>query len=259
MAGHQATFVSRSLGAIPHAALHYRRHIAALIGDMTLGSSGIIVGGGTLAVLAFLGVAVGASIGIQGYALLDMVNMGPLTGLVSAYASTRELAPMIAAVGFAAQTGCRITAEIGSMRISEEVDALEANGIRSIPFVVSTRMVAGAITIVPLYLIALILGYVSCAFVVIVVHGESDGAYQHYFGQFISGSDIVYSVVKAVVFVVLIILIHSYFGYFASGGPEGVGVASGRAIRASLVVIVSADMVLTLMFWGLTNTIAISG
>ena len=151
---------------------------------MIWGNGRLIVGGGTVSVLVVLGVAVGASIGIEGYNSLGTVGMEPLTGFVSAYASTRELAPMIAAIGFAAQAGCRMTAEIGAMRISEEIDALEAQGIQPIPFVVTTRVIAGLVTIVPLYLLTLILSYVSCAVVVSVVSGQSAGTYDHYFSAF---------------------------------------------------------------------------
>lgn len=257
--GHQVTFLAQVLGAVPRTLAHYRRQTGALLVDMTWGNGSIIVGGGTIGVLVFMGAAVGASVGVEGYAALDMVGMGPLTGFVSAYANTREMAPMIAAIGFAAQAGCRMTAEIGAMRISEEIDALEAQGIRSIPFVVTTRVIAGMITIVPLFVLTLIMSYLSAAFVVNVLHGQSSGTYYHYFDTFIQPSDVILSVIKAAIFVTLIIAIHGYQGYFAGGGPEGVGRASGRAIRASLIVIVIADMVLTLLFWGNDPGIRISG
>lgn len=257
--GHQVTFLAQVLGSIPRTLLYYRRQTGALLVDMIWGNGSLIVGGGTIGVLVFLGAAVGGSVGIEGYSALDMVGMGPLTGFLSAYANTREMAPMIAAIGFAAQAGTRMTAEIGAMRISEEIDALEAQAIRSIPFVVTTRVIAGMITIVPLYLLTLVLSYLSCALVVNVVHGQSSGTYYHYFDSFIQPSDVVFSVIKAAVFVTLIIAIHGYQGYYASGGPEGVGHASGRAIRASLITIVIADMILTLLFWGNHPGVQISG
>lgn len=257
--GHQATFLIEVLGAVPRTLTHYRRQTGALLVDMIWGNGSLIVGGGTIGVLVFLGAAVGGSVGVEGYAALDMVGMGPLTGFVSAYANTREMAPMIAAIGFAAQAGTRMTAEIGAMRISEEIDALEAQAIRSIPFVVTTRVIAGMITIVPLYVLTLILSYLSCALVVNVLHGQSSGTYYHYFDAFIQPSDVVFSLIKAAVFVTLIIAIHGYQGYYASGGPEGVGAASGRAIRASLITVVLADMVLTLLFWGNNPGVQISG
>ncbi|RDI67942.1 MlaE family ABC transporter permease [Nocardia pseudobrasiliensis] len=257
--GHQATFVAHTLGAIPHTLRAYRRQTMVILTDITWGSGRLIVGGGTVAVLIFLGAAVGGSIGVEGFTALNMVGMGPLTGFVSAYANTREMAPMVAAIGFAAQAGCRMTAEIGAMRISEEIDALEAIGIRSIPFVVTTRVIAGLITIVPLYLLTLILSYLSCAVVVNVLHGQSSGTYYHYFGAFLQPGDVLASLFKATVFVVMIIVIHGYQGFYAVGGPEGVGRASGRAIRASLVLVVVADMVITIVFWGLDVGIRISG
>lgn len=257
--GHQLSFLLEVLGSIPRTVIHYRRQTGALLVDMVWGNGSLIVGGGTIGVLVFLGAAVGGSVGIEGYAALDMVGMGPLTGFVSAYANTREMAPMIAAIGFAAQAGTRMTAEIGAMRISEEIDALEAQAIRSVPFVVTTRVLAGAITIVPLYLLTLVLSYLSCALVVNVVHGQSSGTYYHYFDSFIQPSDVVFSLAKAVIFVTLIIAIHGYQGYYASGGPEGVGQASGRAIRASLITVVVTDMVMTLLFWGNNSGVQISG
>jgi phospholipid/cholesterol/gamma-HCH transport system permease protein len=257
--GHQVSFLAQVLGAIPHTLRHYRHQTGVLLVDVMWGNGSLIVGGGTIGVLVFMGAAVGGAVGIEGYGALDMVGMGPLTGFVSAYANTREMAPMIAGIGFAAQAGCRMTAEIGAMRISEEIDALEALGIRSIPFVVTTRVIAGMLTIIPLYVVTLALSYVSCALVVNVLHGQSSGTYYHYFDSFIQPSDIVFSVLKAVIFVTLIIAIHGYQGYYAVGGPEGVGRASGRAIRASIVTVVAADMVLTLIFWGNSPGIRISG
>ncbi|ODR09518.1 ABC transporter permease [Mycolicibacillus koreensis] len=257
--GHQLSFFTQVLGSIPRTVVRYRRQTGLQLVDMVWGNGALIVGGGTIGVLVFLGAAVGGSVGIEGYSALDMVGMGPLTGFISAYANTREMAPMIAAIGFAAQAGTRMTAEIGAMRIGEEIDALEAQAIPSIPFVVTTRVLAGAITIVPLYLLTLVLSYLSCALVVNVVHGQSSGTYYHYFDSFIQPSDVAFSLVKAVVFVTLIIAIHGYQGYYASGGPEGVGQASGRAIRASLIAIVLSDMVLTLLFWGDNPGIQISG
>lgn len=252
-------FVIQSIAAIPMALRRYRAQTMLLITDMTWGRGSVIVGGGTVPILVILGVAIGAGIGIQGYSTLDLIGMGPLTGVVSAFANTRELAPIAAAVGFAAQAGCRMTAEIGAMRISEEIDALEAMGLKSIPFVVSTRMVAGLVTVVPTFLVALLVGYFACAAVVLVIHGEAPGVYFHYFHQFISVPDILAATLKMTAFSAAVILIHCYQGFFATGGPEGVGIASGRAVRASFVAIITIDMILTLAIWGANSTMVFPG
>ncbi|QLY27579.1 ABC transporter permease [Nocardia huaxiensis] len=258
-AGFMLGFTALALGGIPLALRRYRNQTMRTITDMTWGRGSFIVGGGTVPMLMVLGISIGAGVGIQTFAALDLLGLGSVSGVVSAFANTRELAPIAAAVGFAAQAGCRMTAEIGSMRIAEEIDAIESFGLRSIPFVVTTRVIAGAVAIVPTFLIALILSYLSCSAVIVLLHGQADGVYNHYFFQFTSGYDVFAAVVKILVFGVAVILIHCYYGFFASGGPEGVGIASGRAVRASFVAIVGLDMVLTLLLWGVNSSIEFPG
>ncbi|WP_245721802.1 ABC transporter permease [Nocardia crassostreae] len=258
-AGFFAVFVWQVVAAIPVTMRRCRAETMRMITDMTWGRGSVIVGGGTAPVLVILGIAIGAGVGIQGYTALDMVGLGPLTGIVSAFANTRELAPIAAAIGFAAQAGCRMTAEIGSMRIAEEIDALESMGLRSVPFVVTTRLIAGAVAVVPTFLIALLLSYFSCAAVVLVVHGQPSGIYSHYFDQFVNVHDIVAATIKMLVFSVVVIVIHCYQGFFAAGGPEGVGVASGRAVRASFIAVLTVDMALTIVLWGIDSPIVFTG
>ncbi|MFI1912893.1 ABC transporter permease [Nocardia sp. NPDC020380] len=258
-AGFALGFLVQALAGIPLALRHYRGQTMRTVTDMTWGRGSFLVGGGTVPMLVVLGVSIGAGVGIQAFAALNLIGLGSVSGVVSAFADTRELGPIAAAIGFAAQAGCRMTAEIGAMRISEEIDALESLGLRSIPFVVSTRVVAGAVAIVPTFLIALILSYLSCSTVIVLLHGQAGGVYDHYFSQFTSGYDILAAVVKILVFGVAVILIHCYHGFFASGGPEGVGIASGRAVRASFVAIIGLDMVLTLLLWGINSSIEFPG
>ncbi|MCH5644840.1 ABC transporter permease [Gordonia sp. ABSL49_1] len=250
MLGHQLRFAAQVIGAVPHTLRHYRNQTLAVLGDMMWGSGTVIVGGGTVAVLVVLGASVGGSIGVEAFGSLDMFGMGPLTGFLSAYATTREIAPIVAAIGFAAQAGCRMTAEIGAMRISEEIDALEAQAVTPIPFVVTTRAIAGVVTIIPLFLITLVLAYLTSAWVVTGFHGQSSGTYEHYFNAFLRPIDVFYAVIKVVVFIVAVVLVHGYQGFYARGGPEGVGAATGRAIKFSFILIVVLDMLLTLVFWG---------
>ncbi|GAA1480790.1 ABC transporter permease [Gordonia sinesedis] len=257
--GHQLRFAALVLGAVPHALRRYRHQTVAVLGDLMWGSGAIIVGGGTVAVLVILGASVGGSIGVEAFNSLDMFGMGPLTGFLSAYATTREIAPIVVAIGFAAQAGCRMTAEIGAMRIAEEIDAMEAQAVAPIPFVVSTRAIAGVITIIPLFLVTLVLAYLACRFVVTGMYGQSAGTYHHYFDAFLRPIDVVYAMVKAVVFIVAVVIVHCYQGFYARGGPEGVGAATGRAIKVSFVLIVVLDMLLTLVFWGADSGFRFSG
>ncbi|MFE3189807.1 MlaE family ABC transporter permease [Nocardia sp. NPDC059240] len=258
-AGFMLGFVLQALAGIPLTLRRYRGETLRAITDMTWGRGSLIVGGGTVPMLVVLGLSIGAGVGIQAFTALNLIGLGSVSGVVSAFANTRELGPIAAAVGFAAQAGCRMTAEIGAMRISEEIDALESLGLRSVPFVVSTRVIAGAVAIVPTFLISLILSYLACSTVIVLLHGQAAGVYDHYFFQFTSGYDILAAVVKILVFGVAVILIHCYYGFFAAGGPEGVGIASGRAVRASFVAIIGLDMVLTLLLWGINSAIEFPG
>ncbi|MGW5513871.1 MlaE family ABC transporter permease [Nocardia africana] len=257
--GFVLAFIWQVLSSIPLTLRRYRDETLRIISDMTWGRGSVIVGGGTVPMMIVLGLVMGASVAVESFTMLNILGMGPVSGIVSAYATTRELAPIVAAIGFAAQAGCRMTAEIGSMRISEEIDAIEALGLRSVPFVVTTRVIAGAVSIVPTFLIGLILSYLACRGLITLVHGQSAGVYDHYFFQFVSGFDVVAAVIKVAIFATVVILIHSYYGFFATGGPEGVGIASGRAVRASSVAIVAIDMVLTLMLWGFNASIDFTG
>ncbi|MGW4530405.1 ABC transporter permease [Nocardia sp. NPDC004340] len=257
--GHQVFFFLRSIGSMPMAFKQYPKEVWRLLSDVTWGNGNLVVGGGTIGVVLILSAFGGMTVAIQGYTSLNLLGLSPLTGAISAFATTRELGPMLATVAFAAQAGCRFTAQLGAMRISEEIDALESVAIRPLPYLVSTRMIAAMIAIVPLYCLALPLAYISCSLTVSLVGGTATGTFQHYFYQFLIPHDVLYSLLKAIIFVAITTFIQCYYGYFASGGPEGVGVAAGRAIKYCIIAVVFADLFMTLAIWGVNPGIRISG
>ncbi|GAB10146.1 YrbE family protein [Gordonia araii NBRC 100433] len=257
--GHQLTFLLKSLGAVPLTFKHYSKEVWRLLADIAWGNGAIVVGGGTVGVMVILGIMGGATVGIEGYTALHLLGMDPVVGAISSFATTREIAPLLAATAFTAQAGCRFTAQLGSMRISEEIDALESIAIRPMPYLVTTRMMAAVLSIVPLYAIALAANYLACQIMFQVQSGQGNGTYLYYFQQFLLSWDMVLSFLKVIVFVLLTTFIQCYYGYFASGGPEGVGVAAGHAIRLAIIVIVFANLIMTLVFWGTSAGIRISG
>lgn len=258
-AGHQVFFLMRAIGSIPLALRHYPNEVWRLLSNVTWGNGSLVVGGGTIGVILVISAFGGATVGMEGYNALNLLGMGPLTGAISAFATTRELGPLLATIAFAAQAGCRFTAQLGSMRIAEEIDALDSIAIRPLPYLVSTRMFAAMIAIVPLYLVGLGAAYVSCQLTVLFLGGQSGGTYMHYFYQFLDPVDVGYSLLKAMLFVGLTTFIQCYHGFFASGGPEGVGVAAGRAIKMCIITVVFANLFMTLAIWGITPGIRISG
>ncbi|MFC3963742.1 ABC transporter permease [Nocardia jiangsuensis] len=257
--GHQVFFFLRALGSIPLALRQYPKEVWRLLSDVTWGNGNLVVGGGTIGVVLILSAFGGMTVGIQGHTSLNLLGLSPITGAISAFATTRELGPLLASLAFAAQAGCRFTAQLGAMRISEEIDALESVAIRPLPYLVSTRIFAAILAIVPLYCLGLAMAYVSCAMTVQLIGGTASGTYQHYFYQFLIPTDVLYSLLKAIIFVAITTFIQCYYGFFASGGPEGVGVAAGRAIKMCIIVVVFADLFMTLAIWGVNPGIRISG
>ena len=142
--GDQLAFHLRAIRWIPQTLVHYRHEVLRLIAEVTFGVGVLAVLGGTIGVIVMMSGFTGVVVGLQGYAALDQIGSSVLTGFLSAYVNTREVAPVVAALALSATVGCGFTAQLGAMRISEEIDALEVMGIKSISYLVSTRLVAAS-------------------------------------------------------------------------------------------------------------------
>lgn len=244
---------------IPLVIRRYRKEYVRLLGEVTFGSRILAIVASTVVVAALLSAVVGVQLALEGYQALDIIGLGALAGYLSAFANTRELTPLLTAFGLAAQMGCRFTSELGAMRVTDEIDALEVMSVPSQAYLVTTRIMAALTVAIPLYLAALAGSYLATQLTVVAVGHQGGGTYQHYFHEFLYGRDVLLSVLKVVVFAILITSIHCYYGYNAAGGPEGVGKAAGRAIRASVVSIAVSDMLMTVLFWGTSSGIKVSG
>ncbi len=257
--GDQLLFYVKALAWTPVAVRKYKREIMNTLAEVAFGAGGLSLIAGTVGVIAFLAFFAGTEVGIQGYASLSQLGVAKFTAFISAYFNTREVAPLVSAIALAATVGCGYTARLGSMRISEEIDALDVMGIPSLPFLVTTRMIAAFIAVIPLYVVALLASYLAPRLITTLIYGQSAGTYDYYFLQFLPPVDMLWSFGKLIFLAVAVILIHCYYGYTASGGPAGVGMAVGRAIRSSIVTIVVADFFLSFAIWGSTTTVRITG
>lgn len=244
---------------IPRTVRRYKSEVLRQLAQVTFGSGALAVILGTAGVMFALSAFVGSLVGLQGFRGLDTLGAAALTGFITAFFNTRDIAPLIAAVALTATVGAGFTAEIGAQRISDEIDALEVMGVRSIPYLITTRVIAGSLAIVPLYIIGLAASYVSSRINVVYVDGLPAGTYDHYFELFLPPGDIFLSFLKAIGFAFFIMLVHCYYGYRASGGPAGVGVAVGRAVRTSLAGIGILDFFLTLVMFGTTPAVTVAG
>jgi len=257
--GDQLLFYVKAVGYTPHALSNYPREITKILAEVAFGAGALSLIAGTVGVIAFLAFFAGTEVGIQGYASLSQIGVAKFTAFISAYFNTREVAPLVSAIALAATVGCGYTARLGAMRISEEVDALEVMAVPSLPFLVTTRMIAAFIAVIPLYIVALAAAYLSPRLITTLIYGQSAGTYDYYFKAFLPPIDILWSFGKLLFLAVTVILIHCYYGYTASGGPAGVGTAVGRAVRTSIVTVVVANFFLSFAIWGSTTTVRITG
>ena len=257
--GDQTLFFGKALGGTPRAAAHFRKEIVRLIAEISMGAGVLAMIGGTLVIVGFLTLATGGTLAVQGYSSLGNIGIEALTGFLAAFINVRISAPVVAGIGLAATFGAGVTAQLGAMRINEEIDALESMGIPPIEYLVSTRIVAGMIAITPLYSIAVILSFIASRFTTVVLFGQSGGLYDHYFGTFLNPFDLLWSFFQAIAMALAILLVHTYYGYYATGGPSGVGVAVGNAVRTSLIIVVSVTLLVSLAVYGSNGNFNLSG
>ncbi|MEQ0563068.1 MULTISPECIES: MlaE family ABC transporter permease [Amycolatopsis] len=257
--GDQMSFYGRALLWTPRTIRRYTKEVLRLLAEVSFGSGSLAVIGGTVGVMVGLTLFTGVLVGLQGYSALNSIGTSAFTGFLTAFFNTREIAPLVAGLALSATVGAGFTAQLGAMRISEEIDALEVMGVPSLPYLVTTRIIAGFVAVIPLYIIGLLSSYLASRLVVIYIYGQSAGTYDHYFDLFLPPQDVLYSFIKVLLFSVLIILSHCYFGYRATGGPAGVGVAVGKAVRLSIVTVSIMNFFIGFAIWGTDVTVRIAG
>lgn len=240
-------------------ALKHRAMIVSLISDVAVGSGALLVGAGAVIVVVFMTAVVGVQVSLEGYKGLELIGAEDLIGFLSAFANVREITPLAAAIIFAAQIGANFTAELGSMRISDEMDALEVMSVPTVRYLVSTRLIASAVTVLPLYIIGLYIELLTTKITSTVYFGVSPGVYDQYFDLYLPRIDVLYSVIKVLVFITVITFVHCAYGYRVSGGPEDVGYAVGRSVRLSITLVFLLNFAMSYLFWGTSDTIRFSG
>jgi phospholipid/cholesterol/gamma-HCH transport system permease protein len=257
--GSQTAFYVRALGFVWEAVVRYKVETLRLIANMSLGVGALAIIGGTVVIVSTLTLSVGSLVGIQLYRSLSDVGVQALSGFASAYINTRIGSPLIACIGLAATIGAGATAQLGAMRINEEIDALEVMGIRTITYLASTRVVAGVLVVIPLWCMAELAGYLATRTLVVFAYGQAPGVYDHYFHTYLQPTDLIWSLCQVIASATAIMLMHTYYGFNASGGPAGVGEAVGRAVRASLVVAVAVTLAVALAAYGVSGNFHLSG
>jgi phospholipid/cholesterol/gamma-HCH transport system permease protein len=257
--GEQTAFYGQALAATPDAVRRYPGEVLRLIATMGLGTGALAVIGGTVVIVGFLTLSTGALIAVQGYNTLSNVGIEALTGFLGAFLNVRFIAPATAGVALAATIGAGATAQLGAMRINEEIDALEVMGIRAVTYLASTRIVAGVMAVIPIYTVAVLMSFLATRFGTTIIYGQSRGVYDHYFSTFLEPTDLLWSFTEALAMAAAVMAIHTYYGFTASGGPAGVGEAVGRAVRTSITAGVFILLTITLSVYGQSGNFHLSG
>ncbi|MBN9739257.1 MULTISPECIES: ABC transporter permease [unclassified Pseudonocardia] len=216
-----------------------------------LHQAGILILTSGLIIWVMQGV-MGTVCGLEASYTLKQIGAPLYSGIFNAYCSIREMAPYMWGYIFAAKVGCGLVAELGSMRISDEIDAMEVMGIKARSYLVGTRVIAAWLAIPFLYTVGLGIMYVTMYLVTVVqLGGVSPGGYLYIFWLYQNPLDFLYSLIKVMSFGTTIVFVGCYFGFNATGGPVGVGRNTAKAMMINMVLIHILGVLGTQLFWGL--------
>jgi phospholipid/cholesterol/gamma-HCH transport system permease protein len=250
--GEIAGFAGRIVGDV------YSLRVFRFFGE-TLRQAGILIISSTLIIWALMFI-LGLQCGIQGAYFTEAAGAPAYSGVFTAWCDLREIIPYAFGYMMSAKVGTGIVAELGAMRISDEIDALEVMGIDSLTFLCATRLLAAWLVLPFLYL-AGIGGAFLASYIAVVdqVGVVSSGGYFLIFWQFQNPPDFLYSLIKAMAMATAIVLVGCYYGYNASGGPVGVGTATAKSMVMNIVLVHVIGMLGTQIFWGANPRAPIGG
>jgi phospholipid/cholesterol/gamma-HCH transport system permease protein len=225
----------------------------------TLRQAGILILGSTIVIwgLVFF---LGLTCGIEGAYFTRSVGAPAYAGNFAAWCDLREVIPYAFGYMLSAKIGTGIVAELGAMRISDEIDALEVMGIPPVTFLAATRLLAAWMVMPFMYLAAIGVGFLASYIAVVEQIGDtSSGGYLLIFWMFQNPPDLVFSLIKGMVMATAIVLVGCYYGYTAGGGPVGVGTATAKSMVLNIVLVHIIGMMGTLVFWGANPRAPIGG
>ncbi len=224
-----------------------------------LRQAGILIFGSALIIWAFVFI-LGLQCGLQGAYFFRAQGVPGYAGLFAAWCDLREALPYAFGYILSAKVGTGIVAELGAMRISDEIDALEVMGIPPVTFLAGTRLLAAWIAFPFMYLVGIGVMYFASYFSVVDQIGDvSSGGYLLIFWMFQNPLDLTFSLIKGMVMATAIVLVGCYYGYTASGGPVGVGTATAQSMVVNIILVHIIGMLGTVIFWGSTPRAPIGG
>ncbi len=236
----------------------FRLRVFRFFGE-TLRQAGILIVSSTLVIWGLVFI-IGLQCGIEGAYFNRSVGTPAFSGVFAAWCDLRELVPLVFGYMMAAKVGTGIVAELGSMRISDEIDALEVMGISGVTFLCATRLLASWLVLPFVYLCSIGAGFFASYIAVVQQIGDvSSGGFFLVFWEFQNPPDVLFSLIKAMCMATLIVLVGCYYGYNASGGPVGVGTATAKSMVLNIVGVHLIGMLGTQLFWGANPRAPIGG
>jgi phospholipid/cholesterol/gamma-HCH transport system permease protein len=224
-----------------------------------LRQAGILILGSGLVIwgLAFI---LGLQCGIEGAYFSRAVGAPVNAGIFAAWCDLREIMPYAFGYMMSAKVGTGLVAEIGAMRISDEIDALEVMGINSLVYLCATRLLAAWMVLPFMYIGGVGAGYFASYIAIVQQVGEvSSGGYFLIFWMFQNPPDLLFSLIKGMAMATVIVLVGCYYGYTAGGGPVGVGTATAKSMVLNTVMVHLVGMVGTQIFWGTNPRAPVGG
>ncbi|EHN10354.1 putative ABC transporter integral membrane protein [Patulibacter medicamentivorans] len=250
--GEQGKFSARILGQV----LSLR--VLRFLGE-TLRQAGVLITSSTVVIWGLVFV-IGLQCGLEGAYFTRSIGSPAYAGVFAAWCDLRELVPYAFGYMMAAKVGTGIVAELGSMRISDEIDALEVMGFDSVLFLCATRLLASWLVLPFMYVASIGAGFFASYLTVVEQVGDvSSGGYLLIFWMFQNPPDLLYSLIKAMAMATIIVLVGCYYGYNAGGGPVGVGTATAKSMVVNIIMVHVIGMLGTQLFWGANPRAPIGG
>ena len=257
--GEHGVFYARVLVNVPRALRKHPREIVRLVAELGTGTGALALIGGSVVIVASITFFAGAVAAAQGFESSKNIGVSSLSPILAAFFTARLSTPLLAGVALAVTLGAASTSQLGAMRISEEIDALEVMAIPSLPYLATTRVIAGMIVITPLYICATLAGFLADYLLLVLFYNTGQGDFHHYFFLYLNPLDILFSYIQVLGMVAVVMLIHTFYGYTARGGPAGVGEAVGRSVRASLSGVMIVNLLIGMSLYSNFQTFHLAG
>jgi phospholipid/cholesterol/gamma-HCH transport system permease protein len=233
------------------------RHTGAYAGEVLRQTA--LIATGSILVITFMSFLSGGTCGLVGAAVGRAVGAGIASPIFSAFCSTREVVPFIFGYIVAAKIGGGIVAQLGAMRVNEEVDAMDVMGIPSMSYLVSTRLLASSIMLPVAYMVGQAAAHAGAWFTSLIRFGDvSQGTWESAFYTALDPVDLIYALIKGLVLSFAVIATALYYGYGVRGGPVEVGIATARSMATNLITVTVLNMVMTFVFWGFNPNLPIA-